>query len=147
MRQESVKKVLLVDPRFIQKKRVCPDEEKKHQKLMLKRAEIQKRSANDSRERRVCYDFFDNWKHLFLHNHHLFDSYSLLCCGSKREQETDQFSQEIIKGTFFYFIACLPLAINHSLFAPPPNIVYAQTPLLFVKQSFEASDCLQKAGC
>ena len=48
MRQESVKKVvlqrefvLLVEPGFIQEKRIQPDNQKEHQKLTLKGSQIQ----------------------------------------------------------------------------------------------------------
>jgi hypothetical protein len=64
---------------------------------MLKNAQIQKISADDSRQRRVGYDLLDPSNCVFLHAYHLFDITSLFNCMSKRGQEKGLSSQDAVK--------------------------------------------------
>jgi hypothetical protein len=60
--------MLLADPGFIEKKRICPNEQKEHQKLVLKSVQIQKRRADeDACQWRVSYDLPDKSNRFFLH--------------------------------------------------------------------------------
>jgi hypothetical protein len=66
--------VLLVCPGFIEKERIYPNKQKKHQDLVLKGVQLQKRrSADDACQWRVRYDLFDPSSRFFLHAYHLFD--------------------------------------------------------------------------
>jgi hypothetical protein len=64
--------VLLVCPGFIEKERICPDKQKKHQDLVLKSVQLQKRrSADDACQGSEGYDLLDPLNWLFLHICHL----------------------------------------------------------------------------